>query len=91
MNHCIASYYDIVINTKCAGEPIVMFPTIFSGVDTAWEWTINEYPDVIPNNTLNFTTKTVNYVFPPGDGYYRIQLKINDKNTGCWTNKDTII
>ena len=83
--------YDIVINTKCAGEPIIMFPTIFSGVDTAWEWTINEYPDVIPNNTLNFNTKTVNYVFPPGDGYYRIQLKINDKNTGCWTKKDTII
>jgi hypothetical protein len=83
--------YDIVINTKCAGEPIVMYPNILSGIDTAWEWTINEYPDVIPNNTLNFTTQTVNYVFPPGDGYYRIQLRINDETTGCWTKKDTII
>ena len=83
--------YDIVVNTKCAGEPILMFPIIFSGEDIAWEWIINEYPDVIPDNTLNFNTRTVNYVFPPSDGYYRIQLKVNDKNTGCWTKKDTII
>ncbi len=84
--------FDIGVVARCAGDPTDLFPVIYSSpTDTAWQWTVNEYPDVIPNNTLSFTTKNVTYSFPPGDGYYRIILRMNDSNTGCWTEQDTII
>lgn len=84
--------FSIEVNPDCAGLPTVFSPVITSGTDTAWIWTINEYPDVIPNNTISITgQKTPSVILNAGSGYFTVSLSMNDQNSGCWTTVDTII
>lgn len=88
--------FNITVDLACAGEETV-FRRILDpsrpALDTAWEWTIDESPNVIPNNTIVLTDKdsVANIMLPPSDGYYRISLRVNDALTGCWTTIDTIM
>ncbi len=86
--------FSVGLIPACAGEEVLFFPDMVPGVpgnDTAWRWSINEYPDLTPNNTIYSNERTPSFIFPATDGYYRIILDVNDANTGCWTTRDTII
>jgi hypothetical protein len=83
--------FTIGVNPDCAGLPTQFAPNVISGIDTAWQWTINEEPDVIPGNTITSTLREPLLLIPAGDGNYRITLRMNDASTGCWTEKDTIM
>ncbi len=84
--------FTIQVNPDCAGLPTTFTPNVISGVDTAWIWTINEYPDVRPNNTITITgVRSPQVVLDAGTGYFKVSLSMNDQNSGCWTTVDTII
>ncbi len=88
--------FNITVDLACAGEETVFRRIIDPSRpanDTAWIWTIDESPNVIPNNTIILTDKdsVANIMLPPSDGYYRISLRANDALTGCWTTIDTIM
>lgn len=87
--------FRITVDPNCAGELTtfrreVIAPTLETDVD--WEWTVDEYPNVIPNNTITYTGGNVFQVLlPPSDGKFRVVLKMKDGTTGCFTTKDTVL
>lgn len=84
--------FSINVNPDCAGLPTLFEPVITSGDDTAWVWTINEYPDVIPNNTISISgQKSPSVILNAGSGYFTVSLSMNDRVSGCWTTLDTIV
>lgn len=84
--------FTIQVNPDCAGLPTTFSPNVTSGIDTAWEWTINEYPDVRPNNTITISgVRQPQVTLDAGTGYFRVTLSMNDQLSGCWTTVDTVI
>lgn len=87
--------FRITVDPNCAGEFTtfrreVIAPTTESDVE--WEWTVDEFPNVIPNNTITYTGGNVFQVLlPPSDGKFRVTLKMRDGLTGCYTTKDTVL
>ncbi len=87
--------FFITVDPNCAGEITtfrreVVAPTTESDVE--WEWTVDEFPNVIPNNTITYTGGNVFQVLlPPSDGKFRVTLKMRDGLTGCYTTKDTVL
>ncbi len=87
--------FFITVDPNCAGEITtfrreVIAPTTESDVE--WEWTVDEFPNVIPNNTITYTGGNVFQVLlPPSDGKFRVTLKMKDGLTGCFTTKDTVL
>ena len=85
--------FKVNVTPNCAGQQTVFnLEKILPAVDTAWEWTIDEYPNVIPNNTITFKgNATCSVLLPASDGYFRVSLRVNDQTTGCWTTFDTVM
>jgi hypothetical protein len=87
--------FSISVDPNCAGELTtfrreVIAPT--TETDIEWEWTVDEFPNVIPNNTITYTGGNVFQVLlPPSDGKFRVTLKMKDALTGCFTTKDTVL
>lgn len=87
--------FRITVDPNCAGELTtfrreVIAPTTESDVE--WEWTVDEFPNVIPNNTITYTGSNVFQVLlPPSDGKFRVVLKMKDGLTGCFTTEDTVL
>jgi CHU_C Type IX secretion signal domain len=88
-------YFNITVDPNCAGEITtfrreVIAPTLETDVE--WEWTVDEFPNVIPNNTITYTGSNVFQVLlPPSDGKFRVTLKMKDGSTGCFTEQDTVL
>lgn len=84
--------FTIQVAPDCAGLPTVFSPVVISGDDTAWVWTINEYPDVIPNNTISISgVRSPSVILNAGSGFFKVSLSMNDRVSGCWTTIDTVI
>lgn len=85
--------FHIDVAPNCAGEQTVFTRVLDKAtIDTAWEWTIDEFPNVIPNNEITFKGNAVcSVLLPSSDGYYRVVARINDQVTGCWTTVDTVL
>lgn len=85
--------FRVNVTPNCAGELTVFnLEKYIPALDTAWEWTIDESPNVIPNNTITFKgSPTCSVLLPSSDGYFRVSLRVNDQNSGCWTTFDTIM
>lgn len=85
--------FNINLTPNCAGQQTVFnLNKLLPAVDTAWEWTVDEYPNVIPNNTITFKgSPTFGVLLPSSDGYFRVTLRVNDQNTGCWTSFDSVM
>lgn len=88
--------FEIKVDSNCAGDLSSFHRVLLPGQnanDVEWEWTIDEFPNVIPNNTIVTTTTgpDLDILLPPNDGKYRIILKLKDGTTGCYTSVDTIL
>ncbi len=85
--------FKVNVTPNCAGELTVFnLEKYIPALDTAWEWTIDESPNVIPNNTITFKgSPTCSVLLPSSDGYFRVTLRVNDQNSGCWTSFDTVM
>jgi hypothetical protein len=85
--------FKVNVSPNCAGEETVFTRELYkAAIDTAWEWTIDESPNVIPNNTIFFKgNDTCRVMLPSSDGYFRVTLRINEQGTGCWTSFDTVM
>ena len=85
--------FKVNVSPNCAGEETVFTRELYkAAIDTAWEWTIDESPNVIPNNTIIFKgNDTCRIILPSNDGYFRVTLRINEQGTGCWTTFDTVM
>jgi|GEM_PF-5787969 len=85
--------FNINLTPNCAGQQTVFdLNKLLPALDTAWEWTVDEYPNVIPNNTITFKgSPTFGVLLPSSDGYFRVTLRVNDQNTGCWTSFDSVM
>ncbi len=84
--------FTIQVTPDCAGLPTVFSPVVISGDDTAWVWTINEYPDVRPNNTISISgIRSPSVILDAGSGFFKVSLSMNDRVSGCWTTIDTVI
>ena len=88
-------YFRITVDPNCAGEFTTFRREILAPsaeTDVEWEWTVDEFPNVIPNNTITFSGSNVFQVLlPPSDGKFRVELKMKDATTGCFTTKDTVL
>lgn len=85
--------FRVNVTPNCAGDFTVFnLEKYLPALDTAWEWTIDESPNVIPNNTITFKgSPTCSVLLPSSDGYFRVSLRVNDQNSGCWTTFDTVM
>ncbi|MFN5705501.1 MAG: PKD domain-containing protein, partial [bacterium] len=83
--------FTIQVTPDCAGLPTIFTPVVISGDDTDWVWTINENPDVIPNNTISISgVRSPSVILNAGSGFFKVSLSMNDRVSGCWTTIDTV-